>query len=393
MDDYSIQSLTESKNEWSARLVSILSHNIIQGIKSIFLESLRLCEESEEKNKYLMTFQNLLSKIPDWSSLTIETERKRIETVSGCKYLEDLITCVHIIQLKALTCIRVGLKQKKIDIDIPSIDKFIHKVYINVARKLYSNVYLFEEDIYPLQKQKNNRELELLVKEAILNTIRDNIPVEHILRVYIDETEEEEYVADEDIVKKEVDKLEKEKQLLEQERLSMQEREKLTTNNKSDQSNNADNAYDAHNQDDGDNGDNRDNGENGDNSENRGNGDNRENGDNQRMNLEIKETNGDKLEKIANSIENDNKKLSIDFSDIDSTINDNGMREEIVAPKDLDTLEKRAEQLKEKELDSNNSDDKLDIGNDIDIDLDSINLEDSLSMNDEIELYGIEELQ
>ena len=309
MDDYSIQSLTESKNEWSARLVSILSHNIIQGIKSIFLESLRLCEESEEKNKYLMTFQNLLSKIPDWSTLTIETERKRIETVSGCKYLEDLITCVHIIQLKALTCIRVGLKQKKIDIDIPSIDKFIHKVYINVARKLYSNVYLFEEDIYPLQKQKNNRELELLVKEAILNTIRDNIPVEHILRVYIDETEEEEYVADEDIVKKEVDKLEKEKQLLEQERLSMQEREKLTTNNKSDQSNNADNAYDAHNQYDGDNGDNRDNGDNGDNSENRGNGDNRENGDNERMNLEIKETNGDKLEKIANSIENDNKKL------------------------------------------------------------------------------------
>ena len=140
---------------------------------------------------------NLLSKIPDWSTTTIETERKRIEVVSGCKYLEDLITCVHIIQLKALTCIRVGLKQKKIDIDIPSIDKFIHKVYINVARKLYSNVYLFEEDIYPLQKQKNNRELELLVKEAILNTIRDNIPVEHILRVYIDETEEQEEETDE----------------------------------------------------------------------------------------------------------------------------------------------------------------------------------------------------
>ena len=80
--------------------------------------------------------------------------RKRIEVVSGCKYLEDLITCVHIIQLKALTCIRVGLKQKKIDIDIPSIDKFIHKVYINVARKLYSNVYLFEQDLYPFNTKK-----------------------------------------------------------------------------------------------------------------------------------------------------------------------------------------------------------------------------------------------
>ena len=189
MDDYSINSLTESKNEWCARLVSILSFNIKEGINSIYEEALKLCIDNE--NKYLMTFQNLLSKIPEWNSVTVETERKRIENVSGCKYLEDLITCVHIIQLKALTCIRVGLKQKKIDIDIPSIDKFIHKVYINTARKLYSAVYLFEKDILPLQKQKNNREIETLIKEAILITIRDNIPVEQILRVYIDETEEE----------------------------------------------------------------------------------------------------------------------------------------------------------------------------------------------------------
>ena len=68
-----------------------------------------------------MTFQNLLTTIPDWNTNTIEVERKRIESNSGCKYLEDLITCVHIIQLKALTCIRVGNKQKKIDFE-SSID-------------------------------------------------------------------------------------------------------------------------------------------------------------------------------------------------------------------------------------------------------------------------------
>jgi len=190
MDDYSIASLTESKNEWCARLVSILSFNIIEGLKSIFDESIKLCTENEEENKYLMTFQNLLSQIPSWNENTIDNERKRIEAISKCKYLEDLITCVHIIQLKALSCIRVGQKQKKIDINIPSINKFIHQCYINAARKLYTNVYLFERDLLPLQLQKNNRELELLIKEAILITIRDNIPVETILRAYMDETEE-----------------------------------------------------------------------------------------------------------------------------------------------------------------------------------------------------------
>ena len=357
MDDYSIQSLTESKNEWSARLVSILSFNIIQGINSIYTEAIRLCEANDEKNKYLMTFQNLLSKIPDWSITTVETERKRIEVVSGCKYLEDLITCVHIIQLKALTCIRVGLKQKKIDIDIPSIDKFIHKVYINVARKLYSNVYLFEQDIYPLQKQKNNRELELLVKEAILNTIRDNIPVEHILRVYIDETEEQEEVTDEEIIKKEVEKLEKEKQLLQSERESIEKKQELENNNKLESSNIEDAKKDL----------------------------------SEEIKLNVTESDGDKLDKIAQTIQKDNDKLFIDFSDIDTTLTGNNKSEEIVAPKDLDTLEKRAQELREKEANEEEND-TLDIGNDIDIDLDSINLGESLPINDEIELDDIEEL-
>jgi len=196
MDDYSLSSLTESKNEWCARLVSILTHHVVIGIESIFSESLKLCEDNYEEAKYLMTFQNLLTAIPNWNENTINIERKRIEAASGCKYLEDLITCVHIIQLKALTCIRVGQKQKKIDVDIPSVDKFVHQIYINVARRLYTNIYLFEKDLYPLQMQKNKYELERLIKEAILTTIRDNIPVERILQCYMEENEEVEFPKD-----------------------------------------------------------------------------------------------------------------------------------------------------------------------------------------------------
>ena len=101
------------------------------------------------------------------------------------------MTCVHIIQLKVLTAMRVGQKQKKIDINIPKLDDFIHKVYINVARKVYKNTYLFEINIPPLQTQKHNRELEVIVQECILNTIRESIPVEAILKAYMDETVEE----------------------------------------------------------------------------------------------------------------------------------------------------------------------------------------------------------
>jgi hypothetical protein len=157
----------------------------------MFNESWKMCVDNNEPDKYLMTFQNLLSRIPKWNSIIVEEERKRIIERSGCNYLEDLITCVHIIQLKVLTCIRVGNKQKKIDISIPKLDHFIHRVYIHSARKIYRNVYLFEK-LSDLQLQKNNRELEILIQESILTTIRESIPTESIIRAYLDESMEEE---------------------------------------------------------------------------------------------------------------------------------------------------------------------------------------------------------
>ena len=200
MDDFVLSNLQESRNEWCSRLVSIFTPLILGGIKSLFNESWKLCIDNDEPNKYLMTFQNLLSRIPKWNNEIIEDERKRIIERSGCNYLEDLITCVHIIQLKVLTCIRVGNKQKKIDISIPKLDSFIHKVYINVARKVYSNVYLFDKNISPLQLQKNNRELESIVQECILISIRESIPTEAIIRAYMDESvEHEEEVIIEDV--------------------------------------------------------------------------------------------------------------------------------------------------------------------------------------------------
>jgi len=196
MDDFNISSLHESKNEWCARLITILTPFIIEGYKSIFDESYKLCKDNNELNKYLMTFQNFISRVPKWNTSIIEQEKKRICEKSGCGYLEDLVTCVHIIQLKILTSMRAGNKQKKIDINIPKLDEFIHKIYINVARKLYKNVYLFEINISPLQIQKYNREMEIIVQECILNTIRDSIPVETILKAYMDETIEEEVIEE-----------------------------------------------------------------------------------------------------------------------------------------------------------------------------------------------------
>jgi hypothetical protein len=202
MDDYNLNVLSEAKNEYSSRLLNIITPLVIQGVKSIFNEAVELCNDNDENEKYLMTFQNFLSRVPNWNSNIIKEETQRVITASKCNYLEDLLTCVHITQVKILTSIRVSNQQKKIDIDIPKLGEFIHSVYINFARKLYKNIYLFEKDIMPLDYQKNMRECEVLCRESVLEVIRDSMPIEHILRAYMDETVHEEIL--EETLEKEV---------------------------------------------------------------------------------------------------------------------------------------------------------------------------------------------
>ena len=203
MDDFVLENLQVSRNDFCSRLINILTPHIHSGLKSIFDEAWRICIENGETTKYLMTFQNFLLRVPKWNTSIIEKETQRISEQTGCGHIEELITCVHIIHLKTLTCVRAGSKQKKIDIAIPKLSEFIHKVYINVARKVYSNVYLFEKTKQHLQIQKNNYQLEGVIKECILNTVRENIPIEHLLKVYIEDQfieEDTEVVDTEEII-------------------------------------------------------------------------------------------------------------------------------------------------------------------------------------------------
>ena len=90
MDDYTVSSLSESKNEWVVRLVNILTPLVNEGFLSIFKESEKLCQENDEYDKYLMTFQNFLSRVPKWNNDIVKKETSRIVEKSQCKYLDEV---------------------------------------------------------------------------------------------------------------------------------------------------------------------------------------------------------------------------------------------------------------------------------------------------------------
>ena len=83
MDDFNVSHLNESNNEYCSRLVNILTPLVIDGFKSIYGDSVKLCDSNEQTEKYLMTFQNLIARIPNWNSELITNEKTRIINESG----------------------------------------------------------------------------------------------------------------------------------------------------------------------------------------------------------------------------------------------------------------------------------------------------------------------
>ena len=63
-----------------------------------------------------------------------------------------------------------GINYKNIDLVIPKTINFVHKCYINIAREIWKNPYLFDDYVSGSEYQKNMRTVEIMIKESIENT-------------------------------------------------------------------------------------------------------------------------------------------------------------------------------------------------------------------------------
>ena len=188
MDGQEISVYGEAKGEYTRQLCVFLA----PCLETYFL---RLLDEArtqaESSQKYLWTFQNLLQCIPDWNQDKVVRETEVIQKDCKCDYLEELLTAVFIAHTKVLSAIRLSTKQKKLQITIPKIDHFLHRVLSECARTLWTNAFLFV-DTSSIEKQKNLRQVSGLIHDSILQAIRGLLPVRTILREYLHEDDDEE---------------------------------------------------------------------------------------------------------------------------------------------------------------------------------------------------------
>ena len=166
-----INVLVAAKEEYTKQLVYILSPEIYVVLKNIYNESQQM---KKKRSISLRNYQILLKKIPIWNTILIEQYTKDIK--SKTPYLLDLITAIFVSHVKILACVRLKSDSKSIQVKVPNLDTFLHKIIITNAEKIYYN-----PDII-LKKKEFVIEL---ISETIEETIRNQIPIDKILTEYL----------------------------------------------------------------------------------------------------------------------------------------------------------------------------------------------------------------
>lgn len=183
---------SEAKSEYSRQLTLFIQPVLI---KFFFTLLDQAKQEELDPKKHIWTFQNKLSQIPEWNQDKVLKETGRIQSDSGCDYLEDLLTAVFIAHTKVLSSIRLNNRQKKLQISIPKIDHFLHRTLSECSRQLWSSAYLFQDNIGAIDKQKNLEKINSIIGESILQAVRSMLPVKSILREYLSEEPDAPVVA------------------------------------------------------------------------------------------------------------------------------------------------------------------------------------------------------
>ena len=193
-----LNAYSEAKNEYTEQLQLLITPRLYEGIESIYIDSMKAKNEGGGDN--MRIFQNFLKTIPKWNQEIINDETQRIVEDSKCNYLDKLLNAIFISHTKLLT-LRKNKKKNNLEINVPKLGYFIHKCYIESARELYKNPYLLDKSIKNArERQTNLRETLNIINKSIKTTIRNLLPMENILNIYLEETvddtdDEEEFTS------------------------------------------------------------------------------------------------------------------------------------------------------------------------------------------------------
>jgi hypothetical protein len=176
-----------AKSHLRDHLSNLLISPVSEGFWSILKTAQDLCERNGQPDQVLRTFQNMLTKIPDWNDSTLTTEVERIVKTTKCSYLDDLLMGVFISYMKSFASLQYRGTSTHIDLDFdrPTMEKFIHEMYIQSARKFWQVAYLFKvTGVTNEQQARNRQEIDKIISECLEHVICSFLPWQSIAKQF-----------------------------------------------------------------------------------------------------------------------------------------------------------------------------------------------------------------
>jgi len=137
------------------------------------------------RQRAMVVFQEKCAEVPKWNQDTIDTNVNKLLDNCRCDYLEELMAAVFIAHTKVLIAIRVSSKHKKLQITLPKLDHFLHRIFSECARSFWKTPFLFLDTVQPIEMQKNILQAEALCADAISSAVRSLLPIKNILNEYL----------------------------------------------------------------------------------------------------------------------------------------------------------------------------------------------------------------
>jgi len=168
--------LVEARREYIDQLGVCLSEHLIESFDAMYSEASKM----SKGKKVLVSFQSLLKDVPNFSNSMIKQHTDAI--IDRCSYFSDLLAAVFVASTKIMSSVRLRQDTAKISLKLPTNDIFIHTVFIEAAKNLYADPYVFHDDA---PQHKRDEELRVRFGIAIERAVKSLIPIKEILETYM----------------------------------------------------------------------------------------------------------------------------------------------------------------------------------------------------------------
>ena len=185
----SLREISEEKTsanhmESSQKYTKMLCSKMCPVMVNIFVEMYKeaINRSGGRRDYTVKLFIVLLEEVENWNNTIIAQHAREFE--SRCSYFSDLLAAVFIcyVNILARAIRKKSDDGKKLDVQLPSNSDFIHRCLTNAAELFRSRVTFFREENEHTRYEK----IYDVCCMAVEKTLDDLVPIQHILRTYID---------------------------------------------------------------------------------------------------------------------------------------------------------------------------------------------------------------